>query len=93
MLLLQNLFYGRQLKQIFDLKGSTRNRRADQNNPVLLDENLMESEWKTSSDCGHSLTLVRAVSLKTPIYVREESQNFIRQAIFNDSQFLSDLSE
>ncbi|GAA5975197.1 hypothetical protein JCM5350_000179 [Sporobolomyces pararoseus] len=73
-LVMENLFYGRQLKQIFDLKGSTRNRRADQNNPVLLDENLME------------------ISLKTPIYVREESQNFIRQAIYNDSQFLSDLN-
>ncbi|GAA6009969.1 hypothetical protein JCM11491_005808 [Sporobolomyces phaffii] len=73
-LVMENLFYGRQLKQIFDLKGSTRNRRADQNNPVLLDENLME------------------ISLKTPIYVREESQSFIREAIFNDSQFLSDLN-
>jgi len=39
---MENLFYGRQLKQIFDLKGSTRNRRADENNPVLLDENLLE---------------------------------------------------
>jgi hypothetical protein len=38
----QNLFYGRQLNQIFDLKGSTRNRRADESNPVLLDENLLE---------------------------------------------------
>ncbi|GAA5927806.1 uncharacterized protein JCM15063_005999 [Sporobolomyces koalae] len=73
-LVMENLFYGRQLTQIFDLKGSTRNRRADSNNPVLLDENLME------------------ISLKTPIYVREESQSFIRQAIHNDSQFLSDLN-
>ncbi|GAA5844076.1 hypothetical protein JCM9279_003724 [Rhodotorula babjevae] len=73
-LVMENLFYGRQLKQIFDLKGSTRNRRADENNPVLLDENLLE------------------VSLKTPFYVREESKQFIKQAIFNDSQFLSDLN-
>ncbi|GAA5894437.1 hypothetical protein JCM8208_006239 [Rhodotorula glutinis] len=73
-LVMENLFYGRQLKQIFDLKGSTRNRRADENNPVLLDENLLE------------------VSLKNPFYVREESKQFIKQAIFNDSQFLSDLN-
>ncbi|GAA5923769.1 hypothetical protein JCM3775_000500 [Rhodotorula graminis] len=73
-LVMENLFYGRQLKQIFDLKGSTRNRRADENNPVLLDENLLE------------------VSLKSPFYVREESKQFIKQAIFNDSQFLSDLN-
>ncbi|GAA5889767.1 hypothetical protein JCM5296_002336 [Sporobolomyces johnsonii] len=73
-LVMENLFYGRQLKQIFDLKGSTRNRRADQSNPVLLDENLME------------------MSLKQPFYVREESKLFIKQAIYNDSQFLSDLN-
>ncbi|BGP15176.1 Mitochondrial distribution and morphology protein 12 [Rhodosporidiobolus nylandii] len=73
-LVMENLFYGRQLKQIFDLKGSTRNRRAEENNPVLLDENLLE------------------LSLKNPFYVREESKQFIKQAIYNDSQFLSDLN-
>ncbi|BGP47258.1 Mitochondrial distribution and morphology protein 12 [Rhodotorula kratochvilovae] len=73
-LVMENLFYGRQLKQIFDLKGSTRNRRAEADNPVLLDENLIET------------------SLKNPFYVREESKQFIKQAIFNDSQFLSDLN-
>ncbi|GAA6054124.1 hypothetical protein JCM3770_003207 [Rhodotorula araucariae] len=73
-LVMENLFYGRQLKQIFDLKGSTRNRRAEADNPVQLDENLIEE------------------SLKKPFYVREESKQFIKQAIFNDSQFLSDLN-
>ncbi|GJN89682.1 hypothetical protein Rhopal_002669-T1 [Rhodotorula paludigena] len=60
-LVMENLFYGRQLRQIFDLKGSTRNRRAEENNP-------------------------------NPLYVREESKQFIKQAIYNDSQFLSDLN-
>ncbi|KWU47561.1 SAICAR synthase-like protein [Rhodotorula sp. JG-1b] len=69
-----NLFYGRELKQIFDLKGSTRNRRAEENNPVLLDENLIE------------------LSLKSPIYVREESKQLVKEAIYNDSQFLADLN-
>ncbi|GAA6016064.1 hypothetical protein JCM10207_004429 [Rhodosporidiobolus poonsookiae] len=73
-LVMENLFYGHQLKQIFDLKGSTRNRRAEENNPVLLDENLLE------------------ISLKNPFYVREESKQYIKQAIYNDSQFLSDLN-
>ncbi|BGP31249.1 Mitochondrial distribution and morphology protein 12 [Rhodotorula toruloides] len=73
-LVMENLFYARQLKQIFDLKGSTRNRRVDENNPVLLDENLLE------------------LSLKNPFYVREESKQLIRQAVWNDSQFLSDLN-
>ncbi|GAA5986475.1 hypothetical protein JCM10908_003767 [Rhodotorula pacifica] len=73
-LVMENLFYGRELKQIFDLKGSTRNRRAEENNPVLLDENLIE------------------LSLKSPIYVREESKQLVKEAIFNDSQFLADLN-
>ncbi|GEM08377.1 1-phosphatidylinositol-3-phosphate 5-kinase [Rhodotorula toruloides] len=73
-LVMENLFYARQLKQIFDLKGSTRNRRVDESNPVLLDENLLE------------------LSLKNPFYVREESKQLIRQAVWNDSQFLSDLN-
>ena len=93
-LVMENLFYGRQLKQIFDLKGSTRNRRADENNPVLLDENLLEGASSCLSTCSRASSDVRlpAVSLKSPFYVREESKQFIKQAIFNDSQFLSDLS-
>ncbi|GAA5866486.1 hypothetical protein JCM3774_004699 [Rhodotorula dairenensis] len=73
-LVMENLFYGRELRQIFDLKGSTRNRRAEENNPVLLDENLIE------------------LSLKSPIYVREESKQLVKEAIYNDSQFLADLN-
>lgn len=33
------------------------------------------------------------VSLKNPIYVREESKQLVKEAVWNDSQFLSDLSE
>lgn len=43
----QNLFYQRQLTQVFDLKGSTRNRMVDAKKragQVLMDENLVESE-------------------------------------------------
>lgn len=90
----QNLFYGRELKQIFDLKGSTRNRRAEENNPVLLDENLIERECSRSSkqDLLRSDTSQPTVSLKSPIYVREESKQLVKEAIYNDSQFLADLS-
>lgn len=94
-LVMENLFYGRQLKQIFDLKGSTRNRRADESNPVLLDENLLERTSSFPSLYCDLLLMVQPhniVSLKNPFYVREESKQFIKQAIFNDSQFLSDLS-
>ena len=81
-------------KQIFDLKGSTRNRRAEENNPVLLDENLIERECSRSSkqDLLRSDTSQPTVSLKSPIYVREESKQLVKEAIYNDSQFLADLS-
>jgi 1-phosphatidylinositol-3-phosphate 5-kinase len=44
-LVMENLFYGRKTKRIFDLKGSMRNRHVQSTgkaNEVLLDENLVE---------------------------------------------------
>jgi 1-phosphatidylinositol-3-phosphate 5-kinase len=55
---LQNLFYERQLTQVFDLKGSTRNRHVtvtkERPNEVLMDENLVESEFYSVSSTGWS---------------------------------------
>lgn len=42
--------------------------------------------------CPDTRTRLRAVSLKNPIYIREESKQLIKQAVWHDSQFLSDLS-
>ncbi|PWN42886.1 hypothetical protein IE81DRAFT_337240 [Ceraceosorus guamensis] len=72
-LVIENLFYGRQLTKIFDLKGSLRNRhiretgRADE---VLLDENLVE------------------MANKSPLFVREDSKSLLLQALRNDSLWL-----
>lgn len=33
------------------------------------------------------------ISLQNPLFIREESKRFIKAAIFNDSLFLSNLSE
>lgn len=48
-LVMENLFYKRQISQKFDLKGSIRNRLATASakveDLVLLDENLVNSEW------------------------------------------------
>jgi hypothetical protein len=69
----QNLFYGRQMHKIFDLKGSLRNRhiretgRADE---VLLDENLVE------------------IASKSPLFVREHDKRLLRAALWNDSLWL-----
>ncbi|KAI5477182.1 1-phosphatidylinositol-3-phosphate 5-kinase [Pseudohyphozyma bogoriensis] len=77
-LVMENLFYERQLTQVFDLKGSTRNRHVqvspDRPNEVLMDENLVE------------------ISYKSPLYVREASKRFIKAAVYNDSLFLSNLN-
>lgn len=94
----QNLFYERQLTQIFDLKGSTRNRHVqvtkERPNEVLMDENLVESELCPSPSTSEvDLPSSLLVSLLNPLYVREESKRFLKADIFNDSLFLSNLSE
>ena len=75
---MENLFYGRTTSQVFDLKGSLRNRfvRAspDKPNVVLQDENLCE------------------LMVKDPVYVREPSKRFMRAAIHNDTLFLANLN-
>ena len=54
-LVMENLFYGRNISKIFDLKGSMRNRHVrstGQQSEVLLDENLMESKcygWESAT--------------------------------------------
>lgn len=74
LLVMENLFYGRNIIQKFDLKGSVRNRMVDINSQeediVLLDENLL----KMTCDC--------------PLYIRPHSKTVLTLAINNDSQFL-----
>lgn len=51
LLVMENLFYDRRFSKIYDLKGSTRNRHVQstgRENEVLLDENLVESEYRFS---------------------------------------------
>jgi len=47
-MVMENLFYGCDIENKFDLKGSERNRLVDPSNQqgeiVLLDENLVQSE-------------------------------------------------
>lgn len=80
-LVMEHLFYGRTMKQIFDLKGSMRNRlvqahgNANQDEvQVLQDENLVE------------------LAQSNPLFVREHSKRLIRAALWNDSLFLADMN-
>ncbi|XP_076857787.1 1-phosphatidylinositol 3-phosphate 5-kinase isoform X3 [Brachyhypopomus gauderio] len=77
LLVMENLFYGRKMAQVFDLKGSLRNRnvKTEQGKEscevVLLDENLLK--------------LVR----DNPLYIRSHCKAILRAAIHSDAYFLS----
>lgn len=73
-LIMENLFYDRTTKRIFDLKGSMRNRHVQQTgieNEVLLDENMIEYIYES------------------PVFVREHLKKLLRGSLFNDTAFLS----
>nr|CFW94242.1 Eka-PIP kinase protein [Euperipatoides kanangrensis] len=76
LLVMENLFYGHKISQIFDLKGSIRNRLVNTSGKqdadlVLLDENLLK------------------LSIDNPLYIRPHSKTILTLAINNDTQFLS----
>lgn len=74
---MENLFYGRKMAQVFDLKGSLRNRNVKTDtgketcDVVLLDENLLK--------------MVR----DNPLYIRSHCKAVLKASIHSDSQFLS----
>ena len=76
-IVLENLFYDKKLTQVFDLKGSERNRminvtqQPNEQDIVLLDENFLR--W----------------SFDNPIYVKPHTKHVLMKAIENDAQFLS----
>ncbi|KAI1331034.1 hypothetical protein F5Y16DRAFT_361976 [Xylariaceae sp. FL0255] len=74
LLLMENLFYGREPTRIFDLKGSMRNRKIQstgEQNEVLLDENMVEYIYES------------------PLFAREHSKRLLRASVFNDTLFLA----
>ncbi|KAM4025299.1 1-phosphatidylinositol 3-phosphate 5-kinase isoform 1-T1 [Anomaloglossus baeobatrachus] len=77
LLVMENLFYGRKMAQVFDLKGSLRNRNVKTDigkescELVLLDENLL----KMVQD--------------NPLYIRSHCKSVLRASIHSDSHFLS----
>nr|XP_043871054.1 1-phosphatidylinositol 3-phosphate 5-kinase [Solea senegalensis] len=77
LLVMENLFYGRKMAQVFDLKGSLRNRNVKTESGkescevVLLDENLL----KLIHD--------------NPLYIRSHCKAILRAAIHSDAYFLS----
>ncbi|ORX50232.1 hypothetical protein DM01DRAFT_1099952 [Hesseltinella vesiculosa] len=75
-LVMENLFYDRCVKKIFDLKGSMRNRHVQvtgKENEVLLDENMVE------------------YLLQSPLFLRAHAKQLLRESLHNDTLFLSRL--
>ncbi|XP_030762817.1 1-phosphatidylinositol 3-phosphate 5-kinase [Sitophilus oryzae] len=74
-LVMENLFYNREVSQKFDLKGSMRNRlvvpETQEGEIVLLDENLLK------------------MTCDSPLYVLPHSKEVLLAAIQNDTEFLS----
>ncbi|KAI7848163.1 hypothetical protein BDC45DRAFT_575135 [Circinella umbellata] len=71
---MENLFYQRNVKKIFDLKGSMRNRHVQstgKQDEVLLDENLVELIYQS------------------PLFIRAHSKEILRSSLHNDTLFLS----
>jgi len=76
LLVMENLFYSRNVTQIYDLKGSARNRLVSTSGKrvedlVLLDENLLKA------------------SVDSPLYVYPHSKAVLTSAITEDTQFLA----
>ncbi|XP_041119018.1 1-phosphatidylinositol 3-phosphate 5-kinase-like isoform X2 [Polyodon spathula] len=77
LLVMENLFYGRKIAQVFDLKGSLRNRNVKTDTGkescevVLLDENLLK--------------LMR----DSPLYIRSHCKSVLHASIHSDAYFLS----
>ncbi|URE23905.1 Phosphatidylinositol-4-phosphate 5-Kinase [Musa troglodytarum] len=75
-LVMENLLFGRSVKWLYDLKGSSRSRyNADisGNNKVLLDQNLIEA-MPTS-----------------PIFVGNKAKRLLERAVWNDTAFLASI--
>ena len=72
-LIMENLFYDRKNLQVFDLKGSRRNRYVQptgRDSEVLLDENFIE------------------FMAESPFYIREHAKLQLTESLANDSMFL-----
>uniref|UniRef100_A0A7G3AV87 1-phosphatidylinositol-3-phosphate 5-kinase n=1 Tax=Lutzomyia longipalpis TaxID=7200 RepID=A0A7G3AV87_LUTLO len=73
-LVMENLFFNREISNKFDLKGSDRNRLVVPTNQegeiVLLDQNLIQMSWSN------------------PLYILTHSRTILREAIHRDASFL-----
>ncbi|GAV86552.1 Cpn60_TCP1 domain-containing protein/FYVE domain-containing protein/PIP5K domain-containing protein [Cephalotus follicularis] len=75
-LVMENLLFGRNVRRLYDLKGSSRSRYnpdSSGSNKVLLDQNLIEA-MPTS-----------------PIFVGNKAKRLLERAVWNDTSFLASI--
>ncbi|KAI4344664.1 hypothetical protein L6164_011863 [Bauhinia variegata] len=75
-LVMENLLYRRNIKRLYDLKGSSRSRYnpdTSGSNKVLLDQNLIE------------------VMPTSPIFVGNKAKRLLERAVWNDTAFLASI--
>ena len=88
----------KRVDQIFDLKGSMRNRHVQstgRQNEVLLDENLVECKSLLCYQyhlCFQLPILTITVIYESPLFIREHSKKLLRASVWNDTLFLSKLN-
>eukprot|EP00002_Diphylleia_rotans_P027542 TRINITY_DN5525_c0_g1_i3.p1 TRINITY_DN5525_c0_g1~~TRINITY_DN5525_c0_g1_i3.p1 ORF type:complete len:1655 (-),score=257.85 TRINITY_DN5525_c0_g1_i3:220-5184(-) len=73
---MENLFYNRKISRVFDLKGSTRSRYVRTTNQNTV---LMDQNF---------LEFI----YMSPLYTSEQSKNYLKIAIYNDTKFLSSVN-
>ncbi|RWR76209.1 1-phosphatidylinositol-3-phosphate 5-kinase FAB1B [Cinnamomum micranthum f. kanehirae] len=76
LLVMENLLFGRNIRRLYDLKGSSRSRYnpdSSGSNKVLLDQNLIEA-MPTS-----------------PIFVGNKAKRLLERAVWNDTSFLASI--
>lgn len=73
LIVMENLFYGRSISRVYDLKGSVRSRYNSDTkaNKVLLDLNFLES-----------------LQTK-PIFLGSKAKRSLERAVWNDTSFLA----
>lgn len=73
LIVMENLFYGRSISRVYDLKGSVRSRYNSNTkaNKVLLDLNFLESLQRK------------------PIFVGSKAKRSLERAVWNDTSFLA----
>lgn len=91
-IVMPNILYGSQMTNVFDLKGTLRNRMAKEqiatgSDPaaVLLDENFLHCTFHSAS----TINLLYLVTNGFPLPIDSKAKDYLTKSVYNDTLFLS----